>query len=377
MRIGIDGIPLASARTGIGHYTFELAQALARLAPEHEFQLVSPVPFISGPPEPDGVAPSNLHKVQTKRRFWWGLGLPGYITQSSLSLFHGTNYEVPLWSKCPSIVTVHDLSLLLHPEMHSSHLVRRARYRLPLMARAANTIIAVTESASKEISDHLRINPAKIAVTPLAPRRTFRPLPPKQTEETRKRLGVEDDFILFVGTPEPRKNLITLLRALTEVRRNTELRPQLVIAGKRGWHLNEILAEIASAGLTERLKFTDYISDGDLCALYSSCTVCIYPSLYEGFGLPPLEAMACGAPVITSNIPSIVETTGNAAHLISPNDVQQLAQAIVEMIAEAGKRLRLSRAGLERASQFTWERTAELTLEVYKETLRSWHRPIQ
>jgi glycosyltransferase involved in cell wall biosynthesis len=245
------------------------------------------------------------------------------------------------------------------------------------MARAANTIIAVTESASKEISDHLRINPAKIAVTPLAPRRTFRPLPPKQTEETRKRLGVEDDFILFVGTPEPRKNLITLLRALTEVRRNTELRPQLVIAGKRGWHLNEILAEIASAGLTERLKFTDYISDGDLCALYSSCTVCIYPSLYEGFGLPPLEAMACGAPVITSNIPSIVETTGNAAHLISPNDVQQLAQAIVEMIAEGGKRLRLSRAGLERASQFTWERTAELTLQVYKETLKSWHRPIQ
>jgi glycosyltransferase involved in cell wall biosynthesis len=138
-----------------------------------------------------------------------------------------------------------------------------------------------------------------------------------------------------------------------------------------------MLAEIERAGLTERLKFTDYISDDDLCALYSSCTVCIYPSLYEGFGLPPLEAMACGAPVITSNIPSIVETTGNAAHLISPNDVQQLAQAIVEMIAEAGKRLRLSRAGLERASQFTWERTAELTLEVYKETLRSWHRPIQ
>ena len=196
---------------------------------------------------------------------------------------------------------------------------------------------------------------------------TFVRFQPGETEQTRARLGVEDMFILFVGTIEPRKNLITLLRAFAEVLKNTDLRPQLVIAGQEGWLMGETLNYVQTEGLSERIKFTGYVSDRDLRALYSSCAVCVYPSLYEGFGLPPLEAMACGAPVIASDVPSLTETVGKAALLVPPKNVQRLAQSLAEMISDEGKRDDFSSAGLKWASQFTWERTARLTLEVYRE----------
>jgi glycosyltransferase involved in cell wall biosynthesis len=151
--------------------------------------------------------------------------------------------------------------------------------------------------------------------------------------------------------------------------RSTDLRPQLVIAGKQGWLTGETMNYIESEGLSERVKFTGYITDDDLRVLYASCTVCVYPSLYEGFGLPPLEAMSCGAPVIASNVPSLAETVGQAALLVPPTDVEQLAQALIDMLRDSDKRSHFSRTGLEHSSHFTWERTAQLTLEVYRQSL--------
>jgi glycosyltransferase involved in cell wall biosynthesis len=366
MRIGLDGIPLASRKTGIGHYTIELARALAKLAPNDEFELLSPVRFIS----PLEHSPPNLRQVEAaRRRFWFIAGLPLYVRRHSLTLFHGTNYEIPWWNECPAILSIHDLSLLLYPETHESRLVRRARYRLPLMARWATKIITATEFIKKEVAEHLKIDPEKIAVTPYAPRHNFRPLEQSDTEQTRLRLGVEDRFILFVGTIEPRKNLITLLRAFAEILKTTDLRPQLVIAGQEGWLVGETLKYVHSEGLSDRIKFTGYITDQELRALYSSCAVCVYPSLYEGFGLPPLEAMGCGAPVITSDVPSLAETVGKAALLVPPKDVQRLAQGIVDMLRDEQQRAYFSRVGLERASLFSWERTARLTLEVYNKAI--------
>ncbi len=368
MKIGLDGIPLAAAKTGIGHYTLELSQALARLAPTDEFQLISPVPFVSA----DGFEyhPLNLKKVEApKRRFWWFVGLPLYIRRQHLSLFHGTNYDVPFWNECPTVVSIHDLSLLLHSETHLNSLVRRARRRLPIIARAATKIITATEFIKQEVVTHLKVDPAKIAVTPYAPRRNFKWIPLEQTEQTRLRLGIEKEFILFVGTIEPRKNLITLMRAFAEILKNTDLRPQLVVAGQKGWLVEETLNYVGRENLSDRVVFTGYVSDADLRALYSSCTVCVYPSLYEGFGLPPLEAMACGAPVITSDIPCLTETTEKAASLVPPLDVDKMAQAIVEMLCNEEKRAHFSQLGLRHASRFTWERTAQLTLDVYREVL--------
>lgn len=366
MRIGLDGIPLTSTKTGIGHYTLELARALATIDSDDEFELISPFAFNSSSFE--DALPANLKKVAARRRkFWWAIGLPLYIRGNSTALFHGTNYEIPIWNQCPTILSIHDLSLLLYPETHVEKLVRRARRRLPLMARKATKIITATEFVKKQVSAHLQVDPAKIAVTPYAPRSTFLPLSRNETEETRTRLGIEENFILFVGTVEPRKNLITLLRAFAEILRSTELRPQLVIAGQKGWRTGETMNYVESEGLSGRVKFTGYVTDDDLRALYSCCAVCVYPSLYEGFGLPPLEAMACGAPVITSNDPSLAEAVGQAALTVPPTDVQGLAQGLVEMIQDDGRRTQYSRAGLKHAAQFSWERTARLTLEVYRE----------
>jgi glycosyltransferase involved in cell wall biosynthesis len=372
MRVGLDAIPLATPRTGVGHYTFELARHLALIAPSDEFELVSPFPF--APIQTDDSLPSNLRvvhkKVNSLRRRWFAVGLPLYIKQSAFDLFHGTNYEVPLWSRCPSILTIHDLSLLLHPETHEERQVRRGRRRLPIMARTASRIITPSESVKREVCEHLRIKPSKIIVIPEAARDIFRPVPIEETIETRRRLRIEDEFILFVGTIEPRKNLLTLLRAFEEIMRSTELRPQLVICGQEGWLTDELFSRIRKSGVEDRLQFTGYLTDEDLRALYSSCRAFVYPSLYEGFGLPPLEAMACGAPVITSQIPAIMETVGTtAARLVSPTDTQTLARSIVELFENENERLHLSSRGLQRAAQFSWERTARLTLDVYTELL--------
>ena len=223
----------------------------------------------------------------------------------------------------------------------------------------------------REICEHFGVPAEKVAVVPLAPRRAFRFVVEVESAEVLRRLGVEAEFILFVGTVEPRKNLLTLVRAFDELLRHTDARPQLVIAGQKGWLTEELFALVEQSGLKERILFTGYVSDEDLRALYSACRVCVYPSLYEGFGLPPLEAMACGAPVITSRIPVIMETVGAAARLIDPKSVPALAQSLSEVLQNEGERRRLSRAGLEQAAQFTWERTASLTLDVYEEVLRT------
>lgn len=374
MLIGIDGIPLGTPKTGIGHYTFELARSLAAIDPSNNYELVA-TSDISHAARPEEDWPENLRLVHDPvnriRKQWWTIGLPLYVRRHGLALFHGTNYGVPLWNNCPTVVTIHDLSLLLHAETHEERLVNRARRRLPVMVKTATKIITDSASVKQEICEHLGVRPDKIAVVPLAPRRAFRPVPANQSAEARRRLGVEDDFLLFVGTVEPRKNLITLVRAYDELLRQTPLRPQLVIAGQKGWLNEELFALIEKSAVDSRILFTGYVSDEDLSALYSSCRVCIYPSLYEGFGLPPLEAMACGAPVITSRIPVLSETVGDAARLVGPTDAPALAQALAELLADEGARQHLSSVGRSRAAEFTWERTARLTLDVYREVLNA------
>ncbi|CAN5343064.1 glycosyltransferase family 1 protein [soil metagenome] len=381
MLIGIDGIPLGAPKTGIGHYTFELARTLAALDPANEYELISPSTASAAEAAKGVPLPSNLQTVHRPanrlRKHWWTIGLPLYAGRRGLSLFHGTNYSIPLWNRCPTVVTIHDLSLLLHSATHQEHLVRRGRLRLPIMVKTATKIISDSASVKREICEHFGVPAKKITVVPLAPRRAFHPVAAAESAEALQRLGVELEFILFVGTVEPRKNLLTLVRAFDELLRHTDARPQLVIAGQKGWLTEELFALVEQSGLKERILFTGYVSDEDLRALYSACRACVYPSLYEGFGLPPLEAMACGAPVITSRIPVIMETVGEAARLVNPKDAPALAQSLAEVLRDENERQRLSRAGLERAAQFTWEQTARLTLDVYEEVLRVADRAVR
>jgi glycosyltransferase involved in cell wall biosynthesis len=371
MRIGLDGYPLSEPRTGVGHYTLELARALALAYPSDQFELVSPKPFDGSVTEGESI--SNLDFVRAKsssiRGHWWSVGLPLHARRASFDVFHGTNFELPLWRGRRTVLTVHDLSALVYPELHQPRLARRARRRLPLAARLAGAIITPTEAVKLEVCAQFHLKPEKVTAVHEAPRTSFRPLPPGETAETRKRLGVEDDFLLFVGTLEPRKNLLTLLKALDQVLRHTSLRPQLVVAGGKGWLMDETFSFINTAGINERLCLTGYLKDDDLRALYSSCKAFVYPSLYEGFGLPPLEAMACGAPVIASRIPTLQETLGDAAVLIEPVDVDGLAKSIIEIFENDERRQAMISAGPEHAAKFSWAKAAQQTYEVYERVL--------
>jgi len=351
MDVGLDGIPLSQSLTGVGHYTLELAQALARISPEDRFELVSPSGSLSG----------------LSRRFWWQMGLPLHIRRSRFSVFHGTNYSVPLVKTCPTVVTIHDLSLLLWPQTHAPHLARRARWRLPLMARKADAIIVPSQGIKTEVVEHLRIDESKITVIPEAPRASFWPV--AETAAVRRRLNVGDDFILFVGTIEPRKNLLTLVRAFEEIIRNSASQTQLVIAGDEGWLTGELHGFLKNADFSEHVRLVGYLADDDLRALYSSCRIFVYPSLYEGFGLPLLEAMACGAPVITSNIPSIRETVGDVALLVTPTEVDELARSLIRLLENPTEREQRSAAGKQHASKFSWDKTAAATLDLYRQVI--------
>jgi glycosyltransferase involved in cell wall biosynthesis len=344
MRIALDGMPLAAPLTGVGHYTAELARNLAVVAPSDSFTFI----------EPRGLL---------KKR-WWSLGLPLHLLRNSFDLFHGTNYEIPLWSRRPTVLTIHDLSLLKHSEVHEERLVQRARWRLPLMAKSASRIITPSNSVKTEVCEAFAVDPDKVAVTPEAPRSAFKR---RKDPELLKRLGIDDDFILFVGTIEPRKNLRRLVDAYDEVLRTTSLSPKLVIAGGQGWLMDDFAASIKQKGLEQRVCLTGYLQDEDLCTLYSSCAVFVYPSLYEGFGLPPLEAMACGAPVITSRIPSLMETVGSAARLVDPNDTGDLARALIEMLSHDHVRQHYAELASNHVKKFSWEQTALKTLAVYRQ----------
>jgi len=368
MRVGLDGYPLSEPLTGVGHYTLELARALARNFPLDQFELVSPKPF-TGTLVEDNTLP-NLSFAQAKllsmRGRWWSVGLPLYARKASFDLFHGTNYELPLWNNRRSVLTIHDLSTLLFPELHRRPLSRRARLRLPLTAKMATAIVTPTEAVKREVCEQLKCKPEKVTAIHEAPRSFFRPASAAESAQTRKRLGVEDDFLLFVGTLEPRKNLLTLLKAFAQILRETQMRPQLVIAGGEGWLMSETESFVESAGIKDRLLFTGYLQDEELRALYSSCRAFIYPSLYEGFGLPPLEAMACGAPVIASRIAASQEVLRDAAVLIDPLDSESLTRAIVDCL-KSDKRSKESRTrGLEHAEKFSWDRAARTTYEVYE-----------
>jgi len=377
MHIGIDGLPLTAPKTGVGHYTFELACALASAEPSSQLQIVYPssYPAISLIEQNAAPAPANLQlnrvRVGPLGTHWWSTGLPRYIKRSKLELFHGTNYDIPLWRTCATVLTIHDLSQLLHPETHEKRSVRRARRRLPLMARTADAIITPTETVRRDVCEVLKVSSDKVFAIPEAARACFSPLAFAETADARNRLGIRDDFVLTVGTLEPRKNLAVLVNAFEEfIHARPQVTTQLVIAGGRGWLSGPLFDAIAKSSARDRILLTDYLHDEDLQALYSACRAFVYPSIHEGFGLPPLEAMACGAAVIASRIPALEETTGGAALHFDPKSSGELTGCLLELLENENKRRELATAGQRRAREFSWEKTARLTWNVYEEAGR-------
>jgi len=239
----------------------------------------------------------------------------------------------------------------------------------PLSARRAQAILTISEYSKQEIVRHLHVSPEKVQVTPLAASEVFHLAPKSDIEQVTQKYGL-DKFILTVSTLEPRKNMSTLFEALAQIKQAQPDFPyKLVHVGPKGWMFGTLFAQVEQLGLVNDVIFLGHIPLEDLVLLYNAASLFVYPSLYEGFGLPVLEAMSCGCPVITSNTSSLPEVTGTAAILIDPTETESIARAMIEVLfhEELSQKLRI--AGLERAKLFSWERCAQQTLEVYRAVL--------
>jgi glycosyltransferase involved in cell wall biosynthesis len=284
-------------------------------------------------------------------------------------------YTAPPLAPCAVVATIHDLSFEHLPETFK----RRSRAQLRLTvrhtARNAAQILTLSEFSRRDLIATYGIEPDRVAVTPPAASSLFKPVT-NETELRRIRMtyGIERDYILALGSIQPRKNLVRLIKAYSSLWRPAEMAlPQLVIAGKRGWLEEETIRTAEQSPAHADIRFIGYVPDADLPALYSGAFCFAYPSYFEGFGLPVLEAMQCGVPVIAGNRTSLPEVVGNSGLMVDPLDEAEIARALREMIENSDQRAELRVKGLARASQFSWKTTAQLTLEAYEKAFRRFN----
>jgi len=366
-RIVLDGLPLQVRSAGVAVYTRCVVQAMARLRPESEF-------VFFGPPraETEAVAwPANVRWLRSLR-YPLVMGVPPPAPRLialervvGADLFHATAYTAPRTRGVPIVVSVHDLALVRFPELGSAEL-RGVPARTRLAAAAARIILASSEATRRDLIELLGVPPDRIRVVHLGCDAAFRPLPADGARtHVRDRYGLAEPYLLHVGTLEPRKNLARLIRAygrLCAARRDA---PALLLVGERGWQYEGLFRLVEELKLGARVRFTARVPSADLPALYGAAAAFVYPSLYEGFGLPPLEAMACGTPVVCSNAAALPEVTGDAALLVDPYDEDALAAALEQVLDDSALRASLRARALDRARYFTWERCARATLTAY------------
>lgn len=288
---------------------------------------------------------------------------------SQIDVLH-VQYTAPPFCRVPVVATIHDLAFEHMPETFT----RRGSFQLKLTVRRtaqrAMRIATVSEFSRQDLLRTYQLPPEKVAVTYNGVESHFTTLAaPNETEDVRQRFSISRDYLLAVGSLQPRKNLVRLIRAYAKLRtENENFRPQLVIVGRKLWLADEIFAEVRKQRWADDVILTGYVSDEDLPKLYRQATAFVYPSLFEGFGLPPVEAMACGTPVVTSNVSSLPEVTGEAALLIDPLDQSAIESALLQITGNQVLRARLRSQGTEQAKKFTWQATAEKTLQLYRES---------
>ena len=379
MRIAYDGVPLLGQRFGIGHYTDRLIRAVARADrdvrcvvvfpwPVNPFRPLAPVPFA----DPHIEVPRPIYPAKLRRRIRDKLGVPEALEAliGPVDVYHATNYRLthPV-RQAKQVVSVHDLTVVLFPQWHPAKRVREMRAGLQASAVMADRLIAVSQATKDDIVTHLGVDPARVAVVPLAVDESFRPLPADEIDAALAPLGLQrGTYLLFLGTLEPRKNVGRLLDALVTL--DDAVGP-LVLAGADGWGNDELRPRIAALSQRGRVRSLGYVPERLRAPLLGGARIFVYPSLYEGFGWPPLEAMACGTPVVTSNVSALPEVVGDAAVMTDPLDVDGLAEAIRRLWNDEGLRDTLRARGFVRARRFTWDLTARLTLDAYQTAMRA------
>ena len=377
MRVGLLGHLLSYTpgyrRAGVSRYIEALVEHLPVAGPELDLVVFTNRSVYRSAPE--GLRRRCTWQVSRfpteyplVRVLWEQLAAPAVTRSQRIDLVHGPVNVVPLIGRGCRVVTVHDLAFLRYP---SHYPLLKRRYLATMTRRSvrrADYVIAVSQQTRDDLINLCGAHPETVVVVPNGVDSTVRRITDAPALESfRARHRLPESFLLFLGTLQPRKNVEGLLKAYARVK--DEVSIPLVIAGARGWGDSPIFRLVRELGLVEYVQFVGYVSPRDLPLWYSAATIFVYPSLYEGFGLPVLEAMACGTPVITSSVSSLPEVAGNAAVLVDPHDIDALAGAIRELCGSPEARAALSRAGQQRATTFTWMRTAEKTLAVYRQAV--------
>ncbi len=367
MKIGIDCRLHFYNRTGIGRYIRNLVQALPDCAIE-DAELI----LFQSRREREKIvqAPAvRSRRVGTPAHHRWErIFLAAEIALKRIDVLHSPDHVAPKQMGWTSVVTMHDLSFLAHPEAHSAESLLYYANVFRTLRNAAK-VIAVSEFTRHEILDRVSIAPERVTTIYEAVDPAYYPRSKSDCDRVRGRLEVPESYFLVVGTIEARKNLERLLAAYALLPRKD--RPYLVLAGGRGYHYDRVLEAVQTHRLEDQVRFLGFVNDDDLPALYTGAECLLYPSRYEGFGLPILEAMACGCPVITSDHGSMAEVAGSAAILVDPNSSESIADGIMTLLHDSALRDRLVAKGHSRVKEFSWRSTAEQTLAVYREALGS------
>jgi glycosyltransferase involved in cell wall biosynthesis len=374
MRLGLDVTAAVAQGAGIGRYTRELLRALAAADPHNHYRLffasrTRPFPL---PPLPNNfrVAALPIHDIWLAR-LWHRARLPLPVETfiGPVDVFHSPDFTLPPVRRgTRTLLTVHDLSFVRDPGSAAPGLLAYLNAVVPRSVARADHVLADSQATKDDLSELYRLPADRITVLYSGVESTFRPVTDTaQLAAVRARYGLgEAPFILAVGTLQPRKNYVRLIQAFSNLQSSIpDL--QLVIAGGKGWLFESIFAEVERLGLRDRVRFPGFVADDDLPALYSAARVLAYPSLYEGFGLPMLEAMACGTPVVASTASCLPEVAGDAALLVPPADVPALAEALSRAVSDEALRADLIAQGRARAATFAWTKAAEQLLGLYQD----------
>jgi glycosyltransferase involved in cell wall biosynthesis len=363
--VAIDARLVDVSPGGIAQYTVQLTQALAQLAERPRLTLLrSARPRVQGE-QVAGVAVRKLltpphHRLER-------ITLPLELLRVGADLVHSPDFIPPPWRRSRRVITVHDLGFIRFPETLTAA-SRRYYGQLGWAVRSADRIIAVSRSTRDDLVELVGADPARIDVVMEAADPDFGPVRDEATlAATRRRLGVGRPYLLFVGSFEPRKNLVRLLEAFALVRREVDL--ELVLLGRRGWLFEPIFQRLAELELEPYVRIVDGVPNRELPTIYSGAVALAFASLYEGFGLPALEAMACGCPVVAADVAALPEVVDDAGLLVPPTDVTAIAEALRRLATDPALRADLAARGQVQAARFSWQRAATETLAVYRRAL--------
>lgn len=385
MKILINATPLFSPRSGVGRYTRALGETLLRIDPHNEYHFFAPPRFSRQLPQfawETASAPTYSYlrrQIRSLRNYslwvdWgrrWMFDLGGRARQ--YTLYHEPN-SVPLGYPAPVVLTVLDLSIRQYPETHPKVRVDIFNRYFYQSLQRVSRIITISQAIKQELIDLLSLPADRIDVVHLAADPHFGPLPSAQVQSFLQQRGLPSAYLLYVGTLEPRKNLLRLIEAYAALPYALRQQHALVLAGFKGWPNDEspyrqLAARVEELGLTSQVIFTGFVPEADLPLLYNGARAFVFPSIYEGFGLPPLEALQTGLPVLISTAPALVEVMGEAGLAIPSTDTPAWTAALHQILTDGTLRQDLSQRGRQRARQFSWETCARQTLATYQRAL--------